>query len=537
MGGQYWTHSRNIFACRVPLIADFLPEEGVLSDDEIERRREAKLSVPSQHALVVRPDDTVHVGVKFEDASGAVKWLTGSAKVITHPVLDVMDEDYREDVTTAYVGETLNIRVVDLGGDVSDESDTVKVMMRARSGALYPFELLEVDNHSGVFRGTCELTYVKQNAPTNQADYSVKAEGFPVVYADTMAVGYTDRLKQQAITRGVYIQKGADGIVRPFSKKYEDPDMAQRTQFSLAEAYLEMAKRHRKLGENDLAEDEYAAAKDMLEKAMDMFRDPATRAQAEYLLGNLTQEEADTTDASQAELKEDRYRAALSRYMRVTGSYPDTLPASKAQFKIATVYEQMNEPEIAAQEYVKLAYKYPDSEFLALSMARLGTHFLKKAASYEKQAKALLEKTDDKDAQFDGKAMEKMYVKEYLKSAEIFSRLQERFPDNELAGDGGLRAGQAYMRAGENRDAVNAFKRVFERESYDGPKIRAQAMYWAGLCYESLREEMAAYSIYKRLTYDFPESEWASYARSQLSSEKLLNIEVGIETKRVEEGR
>ena len=70
-----------------------------------------------------------------------------------------------------------------------------------------------------------------------------------------------------------------------------------------------------------------------------------------------------------AEMRETRYRAALSRFMKVTGSYPDTLPASKAQFKIATVYERMNEPEIAAQEYVKLAYKYPDSEFLALSMA------------------------------------------------------------------------------------------------------------------------------------------------------------------------
>ncbi len=538
-GGQYWARSKNIFGCRIPLIADFLPEEGILPPDEIERRREAKIPVPPQHALVVKPGDTVYVGVRYEDQSGQEKWLTGSAKVVTHPVLDIMDEDYREDRTTAYVGEALNIRVVDLGADVSDESDTVKVVMRARSGALYPFELLEVDNHSGVFRGTCELTYVKKNASTNQANYSVKEEGFPVVYGDAMAVGYTDDLKQKARTRGLIIQKGADGMVNPFSKKYDDPKIAQRTQFSLAEAYLEMAKRHRKLGETELAEDEYARAKDMLEKAMEMFRDPGTRAQAEYLLGNLTQEEADTTDPTQAELREDRYRAALSRYLRVTGSYPDTLPASKAQFKIATVYERLNEPEIAAQEYVKLAYKYPDSEFLALSMARLGTHFQKKASAYEKKAKELLAKgeTGDKDAEFDGKAMEKMYIKEYIKSAEIFARLQERFPDHELAGQGGLKAGQAYMRAQATREALIAFKRVFEHESYDGPKIRAQAMYWAGLCYEALKEEMAAYSIYKRLTYDFPESEWASFARSQLSSERLLNIEVDIEEKRIEEGR
>jgi tetratricopeptide (TPR) repeat protein len=533
--GQDSGKGAEYFVCSVPLIAGFLPEEGVLSEDELERRRASKVQYAPPHGLTVRPGEKIHIGVPYTDQSGAEKWLTGTAKVITHPVLDVMSEELREEKKTAYVGESLFVRVVDLGADTTDGSDRITVKLSAKSGAMEDLDLLEIDNHSGVFLGNCELSYVSKTISTNSNEYSVRRDGFPVVYGDTMTVAYTDKLGRQAVTRGLTIMKGADGDIRPFSKKYDDPDIAQRTQFSLAEAYLEMAKRHRKLGETELAEDEYARAKDMLEKAMDMFRDPATRAQAEYLLGSLTQEEADAT--TDAELKEERYRAALSRYMRVTGSYADTLSASKAQFKIATIYERMNEPEIAAQEYVKLAYKYPDSEFLALSMARLGTHFQKKAGGYENKAKELLAKTDDKDAQFDGQAMEKMYIKEYLKSAEIFSRLQARFPDHELAGECGVRAGQAYMRGKENRAALNAFKRVFEHESYDGPKIRAQAMYWAGLCYESLREEMAAYSIYKRLTYDYPESEWAAFARSQLSSEKLLNIEVGIEEKRVEEGR
>jgi outer membrane protein assembly factor BamD (BamD/ComL family) len=201
------------------------------------------------------------------------------------------------------------------------------------------------------------------------------------------------------------------------------------------------------------------------------------------------------------------------------------------------VYEKLKEPDVAAQEYVKLAYKYPDSEFLALAMARLGTHFLRKAADYEKQAEPLLAKADDKDAQFEGTALQKMAVKEYLKSANIFARLQERFPDHELAGQGGLKAGQAFLRAGENRSAVTTFLRVVANEGYDGPEVRAQAMYWAGKCYENLRETMAAYSIYKRLTYDFPESKWASYARAQLSQEGLLRLETDLEIKRLEEGR
>lgn len=535
--GRHWTAmSTEVFGCSVPLIAGFLPEEGVLSAQEIERRRERKLPLETKYGLVVRPGEKVHVGIRYTDESGVERWLTGSARVITHPVLDVMTEDYREEKQTAYAGEALHLRVVDLGADVSDASDTVSVLMQAKSGAKHRVDLLEVDTHSGVFQADVELSYAQpQDEAAGNPEYNVKREGFPVVYGDTMGVRYTDANGVQTDTAMLTICKGADGTIWPFSKKYDDPDVAMRTQFSLAEAYLEMAKRHRKLGETERANHEYERAKDMLEKAMDMFRDPDTRAHAEYLLGNLTQEEADTTEA--AELKEDRYRAALSRYMRVTGSYPDTLYASKAQFKIATVYEQMNEPEIAAQEYVKLAYKYPDSEFLALAMARLGTHFQRKAAQYETQAKELLAKTEDKDAQFDGKAMETMYIKEYIKSAEIFGRLLERFPDHELAGASGLRGGQAFMRAGENRDALNAFKRVFEHEAYDGPKIRSQAMYWAGMCYESLGEDMAAYSVYKRLTFDFPESKWASFARGQLSTDRLLTLEENLEIKRVEEGR
>ena len=82
-----------------------------------------------------------------------------------------------------------------------------------------------------------------------------------------------------------------------------------------------------------------------------------------------------------------------------------------------------------------------------------------------------------------------------------------------------------------------AFKRVSDHKAYDGPGLRAQAMYWAGLCHENMGASMAAYSLYKRLTYDFPESKWASFARGQLSSDSLLNIEEDLETKRLKEGR
>ena len=529
------------FRLSVPLIVGVLPTYGALTTqerydlakqtrDSIDKTEVVETSISG---LVVRPGERVHIGFRYTDREGKEQWLTTSTQVITHPVFDLMAEDYRAPMTSAYVGENLNLRVVDLGADVSDAPDIVRVLMQSKSGAKQQVELHESGPHTGVFKAGYQLSYADGKAPAEPGD--VRQNGFPVTYGDTVAARYTDAKGVKTGIRQVTISKGADGTIAPFSKKYDDPQIAMRTQFSLAEAYLEVAKRHRKLNEHAAAALEYESAKQLLSKAMDQFTDAETRAHAEYLLGTLTMEEADTSE--DAELKETRYRAALSRFLNVTGSYAKTLHASKAQYQIAVIYERLKEPEIAAQEYVKLAYKYPDSEFLATSMARLGTHFLKKASEYEQQAKPLLEKAKaekNKDAQHEGDALTKMAVAEYLKTARIFGRLQERFPSDSLAGQAGLRAGQSYMRAGKNQEAVDAFQRVIAEQSYDGKTIRAQAMYWAGMCYQSLKQPMAAYSIFKRLTYDFPESEWAAFARGQLSQEGLLDLESKLELERLE---
>ncbi len=536
------------FFVTVPLILGTLPAHGALTSQErYDLAKATKDSLdPSEqveshvNGLVVRPGEMIHIGFRFTAKDGTEKWVTTSTKVVTHPALDILTEDSRESMTAAYVGEHLNLRVVDLGADISEGADTVSVLAQAKSGAKHLLELHESGPHTGIFKGSCALAYADaaHTAPapkdgSEPTPYDVRISGFPVNYGDTVAARYTGVNGIKSETRMVTISKGADGSIEPFSKKYDDPVIAMRTQFSLAEAYLEVAKRRRKIGENELADLDYQTAKQLLASAMDQFNDPSTRAHAEYLLGSLTMEEAEA--AQDPETKETRYRAALTRFINVTGTYSETLHASKAQYQIATIYERLKEPDIAAQEYVKLAYKYPDSEYLAVSMARLGTHFLKKAAEYEAKAKPLLEKgPDDKDADFEGQALNKMAIAEYLKTAQIFGRLQERFPTDPLAGQAGLSAGQSFMRAGKNQEAVDALKRVIDEPSYDGPAIRAQAMYWSGMCFQKLRQPMAAYSHFKRLTYDFPESEWAAFARGQLSQENMLSLEDNLELERLE---
>jgi outer membrane protein assembly factor BamD (BamD/ComL family) len=551
-GGSVWqeyaTLSFDRFCIAIPLLPGVLPDHGVLSAEEIqERRRQAAnlLGEDSQATtggLVVRPGDRVHFGVRFTDAGGAEQWLTASTAVVTHPALDLVAKDDTATMTSGYVGEMVRMRVVDLGADSTDSADALGVNMQAKSGGKAKVVLHETGPHSGIFEGACVLTYATASGqpapkPTDEADDptagGAAVQELPVVYGDTVAARYTDGKGVSTETSFLTVSKGADGSIAPFSKNYDDAEIAAQTQFSLAEAYLEMAKRHRGLGQIEAADREYAAAKQMLSGVMAKFNDPDTRAHAEFLLGNLTFEEAKA--AKDPAGREQLLRAALARFMNVTGSYETTPHASKAQFAIATVYEALGEPELAAQDYVKLAYKYPDSEFLAKSMARLGTFFLKRASAYEKQAEPLLAKAEtDADAKFQGEKLREQAIGEYVKTARIFGRLQERFPGNELAGPAGLQAGRAYMRAGDRQRALDTFSRVARDQGYDGPKVRAEAMYWAGTCYQQMGQPMAAFSTYKRLTYDFPETEWAKNAIGQLSQPALLNLESQLEIERLE---
>jgi len=170
-------------------------------------------------------------------------------------------------------------------------------------------------------------------------------------------------------------------------------------------------------------------------------------------------------------------------------------------------------------------------------MARLGTHFQRKAAGFEAEAKALLAKAGDKDAQHKGTALQTLARLEYVKSAQVFERLQSRFPDHELAGKAGLRAGQTYMRAEKYAKAISALLSVIHDEGCDGKPLRSEAMYWAARCHQSLNQQLPTYALYKRITYDFPESKWAAYARGQLSTEVLLRLDQKLEIQRLEEGR
>jgi len=268
-----------------------------------------------------------------------------------------------------------------------------------------------------------------------------------------------------------------------------------------------------------------------LQEAIATHRDDELRANAEYLLGNLAQEYADLSQNEESKLP--MYQDALARFSNIPTDYPETEFAHKAQFKTGLVYEKMKENEIAVEEYVKLAYKYPDSEHIPEVMSRLGKYFQANGQKYKEQADPLRDK-QDVDSKAEVLRLDELSYPEFLKAATIYGKLFERFPDHKLAGLAGLASAQNMMRAHQYADAIERFATVVEHEEYDDNDIRAQALYWSGLSYERLsaigqnpkgmNPQQEAYETYRRLTFDFPDSMWAKRARGRIADPAFAKI-------------
>jgi len=509
------------FSFAVPLILGDTPDRSFATS--------AAEELPSSalpDGLAVKAGDIVHIGFPWQDEEDKVHWKTASYTVGSHAFLDVMENGYSESLNAAFVGEKVYLRLIAPGLDQSPERDNTEVTLKGTSGVETKYQIRETESHSGIFKGVFTIAYQDGNPPAELPP--VELNGFPVRYGDDITVSY----EKQSFE--VSVNKGADGIIEPFTKRYTGDEMAVRTGFTLAECFFELAKKHREMDQESLARREIGHARKLLAEALANHQDPELKAHAEYLLGNLAQEYADLAKNEEAKLP--MYQDALARFSKIPSDYPDTEFASKAQFKTALVYEKMGETENSVEEYVKLAYKYPNDELIPTVMARLGGYFQAKGMVFKKQADPFREK-ENLESTAEMLKFDEMSYPEFLNAAMVFSKLHERFPDDPLAGLAGLRAAQNYMRAHQYEEAISLFDVVVANEEYDDREIRSQALYWSGMSNERVAgiasEENYkqrgkginnAYQIYRRVTFDFPDSQWAKYARGRLADPVFARI-------------
>lgn len=133
----------------------------------------------------------------------------------------------------------------------------------------------------------------------------------------------------------------------------------------------------------------------------------------------------------------------------------------------------------------------------------------------KKQIQKLQKAAEDEDpaeiAELEQKKNER-----FSEAARQMERLSNLPADPKLADMAALRAGQNYMRAESYESATRVFEKIVGKQAAE-EDLRAQALYWSGICHEKMKAPHEAARLYKSITVDFPESKWAKYARGRLA--------------------
>jgi len=462
----------------------------------------------SSPVLAIRGVDRVHLGLRWTDPTGAERWAMRSIDLGSEPRLDVMDRRYREELAGVHVGDSLHLRLIDPCLDTTDDKDVVPVRLAVAGGGGIDLDLMETLGHSGIFKGSVAVAYREAAA----APSAGAAAAVQVAYGDEITVTYAVP-GGRPIERRLTVFKGSDAAVVPFTKQFKDPEIAVQTQFTVAEAWFELAKRHRELGQESLARREIAQGKKLLEEAIRDFPATESRAQADYLLANLAFEFA--KDAANEEIARQQSLEAVTRFADLVATYPESEYAPKSQYKKALVLEKMGRIDEACEEYVKLSYRYPDNELVAETIARLGQYFLSKGKEFDARAEAQADPVEKEKVILQGQDM-------FRTAAQVFSRLGERFPAHELAGRTRLLSAQCYLRARDLEPARAGFQAI-AADPKAAKELAAEAMYWAGDVSLQLGDMKTAYRAFKKLTWDYPESKWAKFARGRLTEGDMVS--------------
>ncbi len=459
-------------------------------------------------ALAVRGEEVVTVEIVSLNP-GTV--YSATFRLASDGRLDFTDRRYDEVADAFHAGDYLYLRVIDPDRSVSTDLDSVQVSLSGQVDSV-EVTLVETLPHSGVFTGRVRTQLKEVQAPatakpdaTEAAASTEAEETVPLlsltygervraVYIDTVSVLTTTPLE---VVAAISVYPGDDGAVSSFTRRFRDDEMAVQTRLLMAEALFEMAKEHRRGKLEELAQEEMAEGKTLLEEAVVNYPNSPFAAQAEFLLANLAQE---------IEL----YEQALERYNRVLAVWPDSEYAPRAMLRKAQTLETLEDHINASDTYVELTYTYPDSPLAADAIVRLGQHFYRR--------------------------------EEFPVAALVFGNFAPNYPEHVLAPRALFLAGQSYMKSAEvhkqkldlrlydaqSKEWLESAVEQFERliNDHEGERdLRAEAMYWTADTYVKLNDMPEAYKVFKRLTWDYPESNWARFARGRLTDAAFSRIE------------
>jgi len=448
------------------------------------------LKVP---VLNVKGTDRITAAYTDERVPGAAgpKVLADTARLVTDGKIGVTDSEYTLKVDRLYIGGRLYLRVDDPCADVSDEADTVQVDLACSNGDKRTVALTETTRHSGVFTKSLLLEHSKTPDPKNdrfECDFGTEVTA---TYLDAVN---TESPRPVARTVTAQVVLGSDGRVKAFEKKYPSKEIAVETQLRMGESYFELGRKHAALAKAEkdakyraellaLSKKELAQGAAILRTLLQNYPDSKKLADVAYLLAKLSEEQG-------------RYHEAIEAYGRLVRHWPESVRAAEAQYRTGICYEKLNRFEEACDAYVELAYNHPKSSLVGDAMIRIGLHFNRL-------------KTPEG----------------YGRAARVFEKFIATRRDHPMAEAAFFQWAISLNRAGKYVEAAETFGRFIAEFPQAKPDIKASSLFWAGESYFKARNYEKAFRMYKRTTWDFPDSRWAKWARGRLTAREFDNIE------------
>jgi len=479
-------------------------------------------------ALRVQGNDQVELKIATVDGKVLAE---RNVQLVSEAVIDLMDSGFEAGRRKIHLGERFFVVVYDSDQDKSSELDEVTIKaVGSRSGNEVDLVLKETLPHSGVFTGVLLPRFESSLVEEKPADAEMGEDaevveqepdelaGIPslgVVFGESIEFRYEDLEVppvRQAGTRSVTgeLFEGSDGNLLAFTKYFPEEDMAVRVQFRLAESLFEMAKDYRKLKQQDKSSESIAEGKRILEEALASHPDSELAVEGEYLLANLYQEMAAEVAKEDEDQSKRHYQEALARFSSLLSSWPDSDFAARAQYHKALCLEKLGDFRQASEEYVKMTYIFPESPLVGDAAIRLATHYYKNEERFDTAGKIY--------ANFHSRfsthplAAKALFMSAqcHLKQGDVWE--QERIAEG-ISGD----QVRTERILDEYRSAVKALETLINDPAASADKeIRAQAMYWAGDASLRAMDYPNAYLFLKRVTFEYPESEWARRARGLL---------------------
>lgn len=398
------------------------------------------------------------------------KEFTDQAKLAESAEIAFKDNRYEAPVSELYIGDKVFVSVKDLTADATAENDSLSVTLSTPRGEKFTGTLKETLGHSGEFTGSFPLSPGEKPVADN--------DQLEVWFGDPVTLTYASANQpENKLQKTVSVVKGTDANMLVFEKKYATEAVAIESQFRMAEAYFELFKNYRELKQTEEANTALKEGMQLLKELSGDYPSKVYEARTNYLLGQFAQE-----------LK--NYDEAIVYYKGIVQNHGEHPLAADAQYKLGQCYEEKGDMDAASAEYVTLAYTWPEHPLVANVIVRIAEYFYNK--------------------------------KEYPTAAAVSKKFVERFPQHEWAEKMLFRTAQCWFKAEQYAKAGAEFDLLVE--NYPRGKFRPDAMFWAGESYRSGAQLEEAFRRYKRVTWDYPESDAAKFARGKLVMPEMVKI-------------